>query len=37
VPAGAAGQNTGGEASDADIAALVRRVDAALGDDGQLL
>ncbi len=33
----AAGHGDGGADSPADIAALVRRVDAALGDDGQLL
>jgi cell division protein ZapA len=37
APAGATGPAAGDEATAADIAALVRRVDAALGDDGQLL
>jgi cell division protein ZapA len=37
APAAAAAQGDNGPAADADLDALIRRVDAALGDDGQLL
>ncbi len=37
APAPAAPHHTGGDEGVVDVAALLRRVDAALGDDGQLL